>query len=251
MVHTAALKEQAPVVQRLAVGWRQGELLRREKRFTAWVRLSDGELVGAHCVNTGSMRGCLSPPQPALVTPATAAGRKLAWTLEMIQHGLTWVDVNTQRANALFAALVEKQLLPGIPIRGTLRREVRFRDSRFDFCLEDGEAQPVWIEVKQVTMSVNGEARFPDAVSLRGQKHLNALAEICRQGGRAWAVYLIKRSDCHSFGPAADIDPAYARALREAEEVGVRVLPLSFAVAPGELRFLGVLPRCVASGGTC
>lgn len=240
--------QEYPVVQRLAEGWCHAELLQREKRFITHLRLADGSQVRAHCVNTGTMRGCLSPPQNAVITPATRPGRKLAWTLEMIHHQGVWVDVNTHRANALFAALVQGGHLPQFNGALSIRKEVTFADSRFDFVVEDARGDLHVVEVKQVTMAVSGEAHFPDAVSVRGRKHLVGLSRCVADGLQAWSVYLIKREDCSAFGPAGGIDPDYAREFLAAEAAGVHILPLSFAIEPGLVRFQGILPRCPGSG---
>lgn len=239
--------QEYPVVQRLADGWQFAELLEREKRFITHLRLDDGRAVRAHCVNTGTMRGCLTPPQPAVISPAGRPGRKLPWTLEMIRHQGVWVDVNTQRANGLFAALVTGGHLSPFRDAREIRREVTFDDSRFDFVITDSQGRDHVVEVKQVTMAVNGEAHFPDAQSVRGRKHLSGLTRCLTQGLQAWAVYLIKREDCLAFGPAGRIDAEYAREFHAAEDAGVNVLPLSFAIEPGMIRYRGILPRCGGS----
>ena len=67
-------------------------------------------------------------------------------------------------------------------------------------------------------------AEFPDAVTVRGTKHLGELADRVEAGERAVMLYLVQRQDCHSLAFARDIDPAYAEALGRAMAVGVEVL---------------------------
>ena len=83
-------------------------------------------------------------------------------------------------------------------------------------------------------------ARFPDAVTTRGQKHLSELMGILAAGGRAVTLYFINRSDCHSFAPGDSIDPVYGSKLREAIACGMEVLPCRFEPSPQGIRFLGL-----------
>ena len=48
---------------------------------------------------------------------------------------------------------------------------------------------------------------FPDAVTERGRKHLGELVNVVKAGHRAAMLYVIPRSDGHSFRPAHEIDP--------------------------------------------
>ncbi len=70
-----------------------------------------------------------------------------------------------------------------------------------------------FIEVKNVSMKVGKYARFPDAVTSRGKKHLETLVQARKQGYRAVMLYIIQRTDIEIFGPAWDIDPDYSETL--------------------------------------
>lgn len=214
-----------------------GRLLRREKRFLAHVRLSDGRQVVAHCPNTGSMRGCLGDRWPVRLSAARSTRRKLAWTLEMVHNSLCWIAVNTHRANHLAAAAIGDGTVPELAGWPSLRREVVTDDGRrMDLRLEDGRRR-CWIEVKSVTM-VDAAHRyaFPDAVTTRGRAHLEALERLRAAGDRSVLLFIVMRSDGHGFAPAADIDPAYAAALRRARDRGVAVLAYRAEVSPEEMR---------------
>ena len=85
-------------------------------------------------------------------------------------------------------------------------------------------SQKCYLEVKNVTLSrTKGTAEFPDAVTLRGQKHLRLLAELA-QSQRAVLLFVVQRSDCSQVKIAQDIDPQYATLLAEAVQSGVEVL---------------------------
>jgi sugar fermentation stimulation protein A len=114
----------------------------------------------------------------------------------------------------------------------SLRREVPYgRNSRIDLLLEAADRPPCYLEVKNVTLRRRGEvAEFPDAVTKRGAKHLAELSDMTLSGARAVMLFLVQRGDCTRFEVAADIDPAYDRALRQALEHGVETLCYSCRV---------------------
>ncbi|PLX81986.1 MAG: DNA/RNA nuclease SfsA [Desulfuromonas sp.] len=201
----------------------EGILRRRYKRFLADVELPDGTMVTAHTPNTGSMLQCAVPGHRVLISTSDDPKRKLKYTLELIEVNGSWVDTHTQRANRV----VEEGLRNGAiaELAGYMvRPEFRFGASRIDFLLERGD-EKVLVEVKNVTLTDGGtQALFPDAVTVRGQKHLRELVQARRDGYRAVIFFLVQRSEATSFGPADDIDPEYGSLLREAYGLGVEAL---------------------------
>lgn len=214
-----------------------GRLLRREKRFLAHVRLEDGRRVIAHCPNTGSMRGCLGDGWPVRVSPAPAGRRTLEWTLEMVHNSRCWIAVNTHRANTLAASAIADGTVTELAGWPSMRREAATgHGRRLDLCLEDGERR-CWVEVKSVTMvDAAGRYAFPDAVTRRGLAHLETLESLRRAGDGSALLFVILRSDGDRFAPAADVDPAYAEALRRVRRLGVEVLAYRADVSPEEMR---------------
>ncbi|OEU51185.1 MAG: sugar fermentation stimulation protein SfsA [Desulfuromonadales bacterium C00003096] len=201
----------------------EGRLVRRYQRFLADVELADGSLVTAHTPNTGSMRQCAVPGHRVLISRADNPKRKLKYTLELIEVNSLWVDTHTHRTNRV----VEEGLRQGwiAELEGyEVTPEHRFGNSRIDFLLEKGE-QKVLVEVKNVTLMYDTQqACFPDAVTIRGQKHLRELMAAKAEGYRAVILFLVQRGEASSFGPADDIDPEYGRLLREAVAQGVEAL---------------------------
>jgi sugar fermentation stimulation protein A len=212
------MKFQEPLVK--------GQLIKRYKRFLADVELETGEIVTAHCANSGSMMGLKDPGSIVWLSPNTNPKAKLDWRWEMVEVDGAMVGINTSRPNAI----VEEAILGGQidTLNGytTLRREVKYGgNSRIDILLEnDGEEQKCYVEVKNVTLKVDDQARFPDAVTSRGTKHLNELMDMVAEGHRAVMFYLVQRADCTSFNVAEDIDKAYADALKAAMNSGVEIL---------------------------
>ena len=213
----------------------RGTLVQRYKRFLAEVRLSDGSIVTAHCTNTGSMMGCKEPGSIVYISRADKPGRKLAYTWEMLQINRAWVGINTLHPNRLVAEAIEAGIISELNGYGTIRREVVTRPgTRLDLCLENNDGL-CFVEVKNVTLAIDGVAAFPDAVSERGTKHLKELIRLRRKGHRAAVVFVIQRQDCHSFRPADEIDSEYGRWLRRALKAGVEALPYRTKVTHREI----------------
>jgi len=213
----------------------RGTLIQRYKRFLADVRLASGEVATAHCTNTGSMMGCKEPGSAVYISRSEHQNRKLLYTWELIRANNTWVGINTMLPNKLVPEAVEAGLIPELSGYQTIRREVKVSaHTRLDLCLE-GASGSCYVEVKNVTLAVNGVAAFPDAVSERGTKHLKELMRLKRQGHRAAIVFVIQRGDCVGFRPADEIDAEYGRWLRRAIDAGVDALPYRAKVTPKEI----------------
>ena len=218
-----------------------GKLIKRYKRFLADVELADGKLVTAHCTNSGSMKSCLEEGAPVYLSPVNDPKRKTKFTWEMIFINGGWVGINTNIPNILAYEAVREGKIPALRGYSTVKREVRFGDSRFDIYAEN-EKEKCFIEVKNVTLKDGDYARFPDAVTTRGLKHLNTLAEVKKQGMRAVMLYIIQRMDVKLFAPAWDIDPEYSAKLAEVYKAGVEVIPLQAEVSPEKIEIVKELP---------
>ncbi len=219
----------------------KGKLLKRYKRFLADIALTDGQVVTAHCTNSGSMKSCLEEGADVYLSPAKDPKRKTKFTWEMIMINKGWVGINTTHPNLIvYEAIVNKQI-PQLTQYTMVKREVKFGDSRFDIYAENDQKK-CFIEVKNVSMKAGNYALFPDAATIRGQKHLKTLMEVKKSGIRAVMIYIIQRSDVDVFAVAKDIDPAYGQLLKEASDNGVEIIPLQAKVSPEEIRIERELP---------
>ncbi|PID95153.1 MAG: DNA/RNA nuclease SfsA [Bacteroidetes bacterium] len=218
-----------------------GTLKRRYKRFLADVVLDDGQLVTAHCTNSGSMKSCIEEGAAVYLSPANDPKRKTQFTWEMIQIKGSWVGINTSNPNLLAFEGIRDKTIPGLSGYNNVRREVKFGDSRFDIYAEN-TIEKCFVEVKNVTYREGEYALFPDAVTSRGLKHLKTLQKVKEEGKRAVMLYIIQRTDILFFDTAGEIDPSYAQALREAEKNGVEILPVMAKVTPEEIKIIRTVP---------
>lgn len=224
----------------IANPWQKCLLRRRYRRFLADVLLDDGSTLTVHCPNSGSMLGCSTPGSEAIISRSDRPGRQYPWTLEMVREAGVWIGVNTARTNALVREGIEAGVIDLGPWR-EIRPEVRVAGgSRLDFLLE-GDT-PLYLEVKNCSLAVDRVALFPDAVTARGARHLEALMTLRRAGMGAAIVFCVQREDADSFSPARHIDPHYGAMLDQAAAAGVRLLACRALVRPDELRIVGTLP---------
>lgn len=221
-----------------------GTLIKRYKRFLADVRLDNGEEVTAHCTNSGSMKSCLENGAEVYLSPVNDPKRKTRFTWEMIKINGGWVGINTGNPNKLAFEAISKGEIPGMENYTTVRREVKFGNSRFDLFAEN-KSEKCFIEVKNVTLKEGKFALFPDAITTRGQKHLKTLIEVKKRGMRAVMLYIVQRMDVEIFAPAKDIDPVYANALKEAVSEGVELIVIQAKVEPDDIKLVKVLPAII------
>lgn len=219
-------------------------LLKRYKRFLADIRLPDGRELTVHCPNTGSMKNCVLPESPCWYSVSDSKTRKYPYTLEVVTTpGNHYAGINTSLTNSL----VEQAIRAGViaELRGytLLQREQVYgqEKSRIDFLLSeretliDKDAHKCYVEVKNVTlMEAEGEGFFPDAVSMRGSKHLRELMGVHAQGHRAVLIFCVQHTGIQTVRAAAHIDAVYAETLRIAQAAGVEVFAYGAAIKPAQ-----------------
>jgi sugar fermentation stimulation protein A len=218
-----------------------GKFIKRYKRFLVDIELDDKSIITAHTSNTGSMKTCLEPGAEVYLSESNNPSRKTRYTWEMIKINGLWIGINTTIPNLLTYGAIRDKIIPGLDQYSEIIKEVTFGKSRLDI-VASNESETCYIEVKNVTLKDGKYARFPDAVSSRGLKHLETLIEIKKTGARAVMVYIIQRMDVEIFSPAWLIDPDYTRKLNEAKDSGVEVFPVQAKVNPKEIAPVKILP---------
>ena len=202
-----------------------GTLVKRYKRFLADVKLETGEMVTAHCPNTGSMRGCAEPGRTVYLSSHNNPKRKYKYTWQLIAMPTSLVGVNTQVPNQLVYQSIDQKLIPELVGYQSILREAKIGEhTRIDLMLTDGGGKRCYVEIKNCTLVSKTIAQFPDAVTSRGLKHLIELENLAEAGHRCMMFYFIQRMDAQVFKPADHIDPAYGRRLRQALKKGIEVV---------------------------
>ena len=225
----------------------RGTLLRRYKRFLADVELPDGRQIVGHCPNTGSMKNCAPDGAAVWLSRSDSPRRKYAHTWELVEVDGAMICINTNRANQVVAEALSAGVVSELRDYRKIRREVSVGEkSRIDFLLEgdgDGDGARCYVEVKSVTLGCgDGISAFPDAVTERGLRHLNELANLVSHGDRAVMLFCCGRSDTRRVRPADEIDAAYSRRLREVAQKGVEVLAYRCDVDPTQVTLRQPVP---------
>lgn len=202
----------------------KAKILKRYKRFLSDIELDTGEVIIAHVPNTGRMTGCWGENWDAYLSFHDNPKRKLKYTLELTNNGDSFICVNTHLTNKIAKEALENNLIKELSMYSGIKSEEKILDSRLDFYLTQEGHPDAYVEVKNVTLVDDNLAQFPDAVTTRGQKHLQDLIKIKSMGHRAVMLYIINREDANRFTSADEIDPKYAALLREAKACGVEIL---------------------------
>ena len=216
----------SPVVLHTPGPWRRAVFTRRPNRFVIHARLvPGGPEVRAHLPDPGRLAELLVPGRTIWLKAADRP-RKTAWTavyVEPAEGGLACCD--TSRPNQLAALALRSGAIGELSEWRFLRSEAAWGSSRFDFLLGRGDRR-LYLEAKGVSWVVEGVARFPDAVTARGARHLRELAQVAATPGHAAAVlFIVQRSEpVRRIEAAADRDPEFATALGEAHDAGVQLL---------------------------
>ncbi len=233
-----------------------GTLLLRHKRFFADIRLDNGELVLAHCPNSGSMKGVNVPGAPVAVSWNPDPDRRLRYTWQMIFVDGGWTGVNTLLPNRIVAESLSVRSIPAFRRFSHFQKEVKIADdTRIDFVLSSvpgdgrkGRLTPdqvesgLWLEVKNVSLCEDRLALFPDSITERGTKHLLHLTRHVKRGGKAAMLYVVQHHAAEEFSPADAIDPVYGKALRVAVGAGVKIEAWKASVSPIEINLSQKLP---------
>ena len=211
------------------------KFIKRYKRFFADVTLNKKK-VTAHCPNSGSMLGLLNENNDAWISISDNPNRKLKYTLEIINDKKSNVGVNTHRANRIVEKALQTKKIIELKKFTKIKREAKFsKETRFDFLLEN-KNKKVFLEVKNVTLSrAKGISEFPDAVTVRGKKHLVHLQDAIKKGYESYLLFLIQREDIKIMKIANDIDSNYYNEIKKAKKNGVKIIAYSCKVNESEI----------------
>ena len=210
---------------------RIGRFIARPNRFIAHVEL-DGETVVCHVKNTGRCRELLTYGAKVVLSVAQNPARKTKYDLVAVWKGDLLINMDSQVPNDV----AEEWLCQGelFSKNAKIRREVTYGDSRFDFYIEDGDRK-AFLEVKGCTLEKNGVAMFPDAPTERGVKHIKELEKCLKNGYEAYILFVIQMKGVYAFVPNDKTHKAFGDALREASEMGVKIIAMDCEITPDSI----------------
>ncbi len=215
---------------------KKGVFLERPNRFIAKVLIDEKEET-VHVKNTGRCKELLIKGAKVYLSVSDNPSRKTKYDLIAVEKnvgsGILFVNMDSQIPND-----VASEWLPVSDLfseNAIIKREVKFGNSRFDFYIEDG-ARKAFLEVKGVTLENNGVARFPDAPTERGVKHISELIECVNAGYEAYILFVIQMKGMKIFEPNDVTHKAFGDVLRNARENGVKILAYDCEVTPDSIK---------------
>ena len=210
----------------------KAEFICRPNRFIAHVLMDDEEVI-CHVKNTGRLKELLLPGATVFLEESDNMSRKTRFDLVGVLRGDEVVNIDSQAPNqAVGEWLKSGGLFEDVSY---VKAEARYGDSRFDYYIESSSGRKAFLEVKGVTLLQDRVARFPDAPTTRGVKHIGELVKCLEDGYEAYILFLLEMKGSKWMEPNDVTHPAFGKALREAAEKGVKVLAYDCLVTPESL----------------
>lgn len=202
---------------------KEGIFLDRPNRFIARVRVDD-TIETVHVKNTGRCKELLLPDSKVYLSVSDNPKRKTKYDLIAVEKRIAeaslLINMDSQIPNDVAEEWLKREKL--FSENASIKREVRYGSSRFDFFITDGNRK-AFLEVKGVTLEENGTAMFPDAPTERGVKHIRELMQCIKEGYEAYILFVIQMKSVTKFRPNDATHPAFGETLREAERAGVKI----------------------------
>ncbi|NMD37758.1 MAG: DNA/RNA nuclease SfsA [Christensenellaceae bacterium] len=204
----------------------EGYFVSRQNRFIAIVNINGNEEV-CHVKNTGRLRELLLPNAKVVVALADNPNRKTKYDLIGVYKNDVLFNIDSQVVNKVFEEWISSSnYFKNIKL---IKPEYKYKDSRLDFYIEADNKKHL-IEVKGVTLEMDGIAKFPDAPTLRGIKHINTLVESSKDGFIPHIVFVIQFKGANSFEPNKETHPKFAEALLYSKQENVDIIALDCIV---------------------
>lgn len=216
----------------------EGKFAARPNRFIAHVEIN-GQTEICHVKNTGRCRELLIEGSRVFLEKSDNPHRKTKYDLISVYKGDMLVNMDSQVPNkAVGEWLASGGLFEDITV---IKPEKTYGNSRFDFYVEEADRR-IFMEVKGVTLEHDGIARFPDAPTERGVKHLRELKACIEDGYEAYVVFVIQMKGIELFMPNIETHREFAEVLKEAQEAGVRVLAYDCDVTEDSIKISSPVP---------
>ncbi|MDO5821921.1 DNA/RNA nuclease SfsA [Methanosphaera sp.] len=206
-----------------------GKYISRPNRFTIEFKDKDNAITLAHLHDPGRLKELLIPNTDVLlkyINTYKETGRKTKYDVIAIKNKNNWILLNSSYHNKLVEELINTKEINSLENFHIDKPEIKYKNSRIDFLLKDDKNNPLYLEVKGCTLVEDTTAKFPDAPTKRGKKHVEELMEIHEKGIFTMVLILVLHNDADEFKPNYDTDIDFSQTLHEAYISGVKIYPL-------------------------
>ncbi|MEG1497253.1 MAG: DNA/RNA nuclease SfsA [Clostridiales bacterium] len=212
----------------------KAQFIDRPNRFVAEVKTEKYGEIKVHVPNTGRCKEIFQPGATVYLQLSKNIKRKYPYTLYSAYKGNELIHIDSAGANRLMEEALKAGKIRGLENISEIEREKPYGSSRFDFkFIKDGKT--CFMEVKGVTLEIDGVAKFPDAPTPRGARHLKELGDAAAEGYGAYACFVIQMKGVDYFTPFVQRDPIFAAAVVNAAGRGVKLLAYDTIVSPEEI----------------
>lgn len=218
----------------------KGKFIDRPNRFITHIEL-EGKIVISHLPDPGRLLELLIPGAIVWLKPATkGSDRKTQYSTILVEKDGVLVSLDTTLPNKFLS--IEFNNIPLFNGWSQLKSEYKIGNHRLDFLLKDNHGREIYTEVKSVTFVENGIAQFPDAVTARGKRHVELLADLCKEGKKTMIVFICQRPDANIFQPMWERDPVFSKALVNAKQADVNIKCFTTNVFLKEITYCREIP---------
>ena len=218
----------------------KAKFIDRPNRFLTRVKIN-GDVIESHLPDPGRLTELLIPGAQLLLKKETGLKRKTHFSTQAVFLGKTLISLNTLIPNQFVSYLLKNKALPFLTKWDFEKQEVAYGNNRFDFQLKNRKNKMI-LEVKSVTLVENGIAKFPDAVTERGRRHVEHLAKIRSKNLETMVLFVIQRPDAIYFEPQWERDPKFSNALVEAQRKGLQIKVIKMKMTQKSFIYMGELP---------
>lgn len=206
-----------------------GIYISRPNRFTVEFKNNENKIEKAHLHDPGRLKELLLPETKILIKYISTykkTGRKTKYDVIAVKNNGVWILLNSSYHNKLVEELISTQNIKGLEKYHVQKAEVTYKNSRLDFLLKDNNDNKLYLEVKGCTLLVENIAKFPDAPTKRGTKHIKELIELRNQNIESAIVILVLHNNAEIFTPNYDTDIEFSTTLNKAYNKNVKIFPL-------------------------
>jgi sugar fermentation stimulation protein A len=222
----------------------EARFIKRLNRFTCQVEL-EGKGTKVYLPNTGRLEELLTTGAAVILEKRRDHGKTLHDMLLVRSPGFPdgqpiWVSLDSRIPPTLLRWAVENQFIHVFGHAHKITNEPRHENGRFDLEIQS-ESERHIVETKSVNLvDSHGVARFPDAPTSRGVKHLRSLINFKSPGVQPWVVFIVMRQDAIAFSPFTERDPEFTEALGCAKDAGVNIMVSQFKIGSTVDHSLGI-----------